>query len=123
MEFKNPGGIADDDRAGDCALGQREPSTLGQRLGAVSHHLAAAQQAADERMELELLERDVGIEHRIFVVEPDDKADRQARVGHRVDEPAAELRLIQRISQRVHDGAARQSAGRHVPQLLDAERK
>ena len=56
----------------------RVPAALGQRLGAVAHHLAAAQQVGDERVQLEALERRVRIEQRVVVVEADDEADRDA---------------------------------------------
>ena len=74
-------------------------------------------------MQLELLKCDVRIERRILVVEAGDEPNRQPRIGHRVDEAAAEFLLIERISERVHHGAARQPARRHLPQFLDAERE
>ena len=72
-------------------------------------------------MPLEVLERDVRIEHRIAVVEPGDEADRRQAVRHRVDERAAELLHLQRIAQRVDHRARRQPALRDLPQLLDAD--
>ena len=88
---QEPAGVAGDQRAVGVDARDRVPAAFGQRLGAVAHHLAALEQRRDERMPLEVLERDVRIEQRILVVEPDDEADRQPAVRHRVDEAAAEL--------------------------------
>ena len=72
-------------------------------------------------MQLEVVERDVRVEHRILVVEPDDEADREFAFRHRVDEAAAEFVEAQRITHRVDDGACGQTIGRHLPQFLDAD--
>ena len=60
-------------------------------------------------MPLEAVERHVRIEQRILVVESDDETQRQPRLGHGVDEPAAELLLAKRVAQRVHHGAGRRA--------------
>ena len=56
----------------------------GKRLRAVAHHLSVLQNAPDERVQLEALERRVRIEQRILVAETDDQADRDAsrRASH-----------------------------------------
>ena len=123
IELRNAAGIARDQRAIHVRLRDRVPSAFGQRLGAVADHLAAVEQPGDERMLLEAIERHVRVEQRILVVEPDHETDRQPSVGHRVDEPAAELVVPQRIAERVDDGAGREAIGRHLPQLLEADRE
>ncbi len=100
----------------------RVPAAFRQRLGAEAHQVATAQQVGDERVQLEALERGVRIEQRVAVVEADDEAERDAALGHRVDEAATELLGAQRVAERVDDRARRQPAGRHVPQLLEPDR-
>ena len=114
--------VADDQGAVEEQLRLRVPAALGQGLGAVAHHLAAVENAADERMQLEVLEGGVRIEQRIAVVETDDEADRDAAVAHGVEPAAAELLLAQRIAQRVNDRARLQAIRRDVPEFLDADR-
>ncbi len=107
--------VADDQRAIDEQVRLRVPAAFGQRLRAVAHDLAALEDAADERMPLEMLERRVRIEQRILVVETDDEADRDAAVAHRIQPAAAELFLTQRIAERVDDGAGLQPILRECP--------
>src|SRR5215831_10805995 len=73
-------------------------------------------------MPLQVLERDVGIEHRIVVVESADQAYSDEIVGERVHERAAELLHLQRVAHRVDDAAGVRAAGGHFPQFLDADR-
>src|SRR5688572_18924177 len=63
------------------------------------------------------------IERGILVVETRDETNRQPCIRHRVDETAAEFFLIERISEGVQYGTARQAGRRHVPQFLDTERE
>ena len=123
IEFTKFAAVADDQRAVEEQLRLRVPAALGQRLRAVAHQRAALEDAADERMPLEMLERGVRIEQRILVFEADDEADRDAAVAHRVEPAAAELLLAQRIAERVDHRAGLQAILRDVPQLLDADRK
>ena len=62
--------------------------------------LAALEQRADLRMRLQLLQQVVDGELDVAVVEPDDHADREHVVAHRVDERAAELAVLRRGAQR-----------------------
>ena len=73
-------------------------------------------------MSFEVLERDVGVEHRIAIIEPADESNRHEAIGHRVDEAAAELLHAQRIAHRMDHGPGRDAVLRHFPQLFDAER-
>src|SRR5580765_2324822 len=84
-------GVARDERAIHPRTRDRIPAAFGQRLRAVLHALPAAQQVRDERMLLQALERVVGIEERIAVVETSDQAERDASARHRVQERPAEL--------------------------------
>ena len=54
--------IADDERAVDRTFRQRQPPAFRQRLRTIANHLAAPQQLADKRMQLELLKCDMRIE-------------------------------------------------------------
>ena len=114
--------VAGDERAVHVDARHRVPAALGQRLRAVPHHLAALEQCGHERMLLEALEREVRIEHRVFVVEPRHEPDGEHAARHRVDERAAELFHPQRVAHRVDHAAGREPIDGHFPQLLDAER-
>src|SRR4030095_2508158 len=70
---------------------------------------------------LQVLERDVRIEHRVLVVEARDEPERDEVVGQRVDEPAAELLHLERTAHRVDDAARLLAAGRPPPQFLDPD--
>ena len=107
--------VPDDQRAIDEQVRLRIPSAFRQRLGAVAHERAAFEDAADERMTLEMLEGGMRIEQRILVVEADDEADRDAAVGHRIQPAAAEFFLAQRIAERVDDGPGLQPILRECP--------
>ncbi len=72
-------------------------------------------------MLLEAVERHVGIEQRIVIVEADDEPQRDTTLRHRVDEAAAELILQERIPQRVDHGARFDAALGNLPQLLEAD--
>ena len=115
QRVEKPCRIADNQRTVDRTFRQRQPTALGQRLRAVADHLAAPQQLADKRVQLELLECDMRIERGILVVEARDETNRQPRIRHRVDESAAEFLLIERISEGVHHGTARQAGRRARP--------
>ncbi len=101
----------------------RVPAAFRQRLGAVAHDLTAVENAADERVPLEMLEGGMGIEQRVLVVEADHEANGEPALGHRVQPAAAELLVAQWVAERVDDGARRQPILRNVPELLDAEGK
>src|SRR4051794_23897978 len=105
------------------ALRQRDEPTLGDRLRAPLHALAAVENPPDPRMQLELLQQVVHRQLRVGVVEPDDEADRDHVVPHRVDERPAELaELLPRAKgppHRVDDAVERT---RHLPDLLHAQR-
>ena len=87
------------------------PPALGQRLGAVPHHLPIGQQPGHHRMSLEALERVVRIEERVAVVEAGDESDRHPALRQRVDEPPTELLESQRVAQRVQYGPAANRSG------------
>src|SRR5688572_10363357 len=74
-------------------------------------------------MLLEAVERHVRIEQRILVIEPGNEADRQLSLGHGVDEATAELLQAERIAHCVDHRARRDSSGRDLPQLLQADGK
>ena len=73
-------------------------------------------------MPLEVLKRDVRIEHRIAIIESAHETNRRHAIGHRINERAAELFHLQRIAHRVNDCAGRQAPGGDLPQFLDADR-
>ena len=93
-----------------------------ERLGAVAHHLPAGEQPRHQRVALEALKRHVRIEERIPVVEPRHEADREAPLRKRVDEPAPELLMAERVPHGMDDRAGREPIRIDVPQLLDADR-
>src|SRR5262249_51951121 len=74
-------------------------------------------------MLLEAVECHVGIEQRILVVEPDDEAERQLSLRHRIDESATEFLVFERVAKRVDDGARFQAAGSNLPPLFEADRE
>ena len=104
------------------AVGHRQEAALRDRLGAPGLALAAGEELADHRMGLELLEEVVHRERRVVVLEPDDEADREPVLAHRVDEAAAGLAVLsrpaERPAQRVDHAVER---ARDLPHLLDAE--
>src|SRR6188768_2189347 len=101
----------------------RGPAPLWQCLGTVAHQVTVCEDAADERVTLEMLKGGVRIEQRILVFETDHETDRDASVGHRVEPAAAKLLFTQRVAERVDDGARLQPILRDVPQFFDANRK
>ena len=68
--------VAGDQPAVEVHTRHRVPAALRQGFRAIADHLAAGQQVRHQRVLLELQERLVRIEHRVFVVEPGDKTDR-----------------------------------------------
>jgi hypothetical protein len=116
-----PTGVAGDQHPAGVQAGHRVPAALRQRLGPVTQARPAVEQRRDVGMLLESLEYQIRIEHRILVVEPADESDRGKSVAGAVDEPAAELRLPQRVSQGVGNGAFRNAIGREFPKLLQAK--
>ena len=116
--------VAGDHRARHVeAVREREVAALRNRLGAPRDPAPAAEDLVDLRVRLQLLEKPVHRERRVGVVEPDDHAERDAVLAHRVDERAAELapvrRAAQRPAHRVDDAVERLL---DLPDLLDAER-
>ena len=101
---------------------QRVEAAARDRLRAPLHPLAALQDLADLRVRLQLLQQVVHRERRVAVVEPDDEADRDHVLAHRVDERAAELAELlagaQRPAHRVDDAVERL---RDLPDLLHRE--
>src|SRR5919201_2768216 len=95
--------VADDQRSIGVTPRNHVPTAFWQRLRAVANHLTAVEQRLYERMPLEMVERDVRIEHRILVVEAGDEPDRELTIRHRIDESAAEFLESQRIAHRVDD--------------------
>ena len=83
----------------------------------------SAEDLPDEAMRLELLEDVVRGQLDVGVLEPDDEADRDVLLAHRVDERAAELAVLRplakRPAHRVDDLVERL---RDLPDLLHAER-
>ena len=123
QRVEEPARITRNQRAGGVRLWNGVPSSFGQRLGAVPHHLAAVEEPCHERMPLELIERHVRVEERVLVVEPHDESYRQPPLRHRVEEPAAELIVPERITHGMHDGSALDPIVRHFPQFLDSDRE
>src|SRR5205085_7920787 len=70
---------------------EREEAALRDRLRPPGDALTAVEDAADERMRLQLLQQIVDGQGSIAVVEADDHAERDHVVAERVDERAAEL--------------------------------
>src|SRR4030095_1607615 len=73
-------------------------------------------------MQLEALEGIERIEQRVVIVEPHDQTERDATVGHRVNEAAAELLHAQRVPERMNHCPPRQTAAVDLPELFDADR-
>ncbi len=73
---------------------QRVEAAARDRLRAPLDPLAAFEHLPDLRMRLQLLQQVVRRERGVAVVEPDDHADRDHVVAHRVDERAAELAVL-----------------------------
>ena len=117
------GSIAGEDGARDGQpVGQGEQAALGDRLRAPADPLATLEQRPDQRVRLELLEQVMHGERGVAVVEPDDQAERDLVLAHRVDEAAAALPVPglrpQRPAERVDDAIERAC---DPPQLLHAE--
>ena len=104
-------------------LRQREEAALGDRLRPPLHPLASLQDLAHELVRLQLLQHVVHGELGVAVVQPDDHAERDVVLAHRVDERAPELAVArtapQRPAHRVDDAVERL---RDAPDLLHAER-
>ena len=120
-EFRKAGGIADDQSASDVGSRHRIPAAGGHGLRAVTHELAAFENAAHEGMGLEFLKRFVGIETRIVIFEPDDEAERNAILAQPVNPSAPVHAGIERPAERVRHPAGRDAVGRNIPQFLDAD--
>src|SRR4029453_12468514 len=99
------------------------PAAFGQRLGAIALHMAAVEDALDERMQLEALERRMRIEQWILVVAAGDESDRDVPFGHRIQKTPAEFLLTKGIAKRMDHRAWLEPAGGHLPQFLQANRK
>ena len=105
------------------ALRQRDEATLGNRLRAPLHALAALEDLAHARMRLQLLQQIVHRQLRVAVVEPDDHPDRDHVVAHRVDERPAELAVLPPRREAASPSCARPAQRlRDLPDLLHAER-
>ena len=104
-------------------LRQREEAALGNRLRPPLHALASLQDPAHELVRLQLLQNVVHGKLGVAVVEPDDHAERDVVLAHRVDERPPELAVArsapQRPAHRVDDTVERL---RDAPDLLHAER-
>ena len=122
-DVHEPGRVARQDRAGNRdAVRHREETALRDRLRTPGLALAAGEELADHGMGLELLEEVVHREGRVMVLEPDDQADGQPVLAHRVDEAAAGLTVLarpaKRPAERVDHAVER---ARDLPHLLHAE--
>src|SRR5262245_51198552 len=73
-------------------------------------------------MLLEAVERHVGIEQRIGVIEASHETEREAVLGECVNEGTAELLMSQRIAERMSHCAGFDATAGNVPQLLQADR-
>src|SRR4029079_3010311 len=107
-DVDEPGALADQEKPRAVQpRGERVEPALRDRLRAPRDTLAAVEDLPHEAMRLELLEEIVGGELDVRVFEPDDEADRDVVVAHRVDERASELAipraLAERPPHRVHD--------------------
>src|SRR5262249_32247966 len=79
--------------------------------------------AAHIRMGFEFLKPRVRIKQGIQIIEPDHEADRNASIGHVVDETTAKLLVTQRPSHRVDDSPARLLFFRDILHFLDTDGK
>ncbi len=106
----------------DEARRERPEAALGDALRAPADALAALEQPGHERVELEALQQVVHRERGVGGVEPDDQAEAELVVAHRVDERAADLVMLRarakRPAERVDDPV---QPLRHLPDLLDPE--
>ena len=109
----------DADAAPVPALGQRQVPAFWNRLGAPLHHLAAIEDAPEERVMFHALQQPMHIEPGVCIVETDDEPQRHQVVGERIRERAPEPVLHERPPHGVDDPVERT---RHLPQLLDPQR-
>src|SRR6266540_1758203 len=98
---------------------QSVEASLGNRLRAPLHHLAAIEIPAEELMCLELLKKVVNVERGRPVIETDDDSKRHEVRCQGVHEASAERVLRERPAQSVNDRVERLL---RLPDLLDAER-
>src|SRR4029453_4766166 len=73
-------------------------------------------------MQLEALEGIERARKRVGKIEPPDQTERDATVGHRVNEAAAELFHAQRVPERMNHCPPRQTAAVDLPELFVADR-
>ncbi len=103
-----------------ATLGQGQPATLGDRLGAPLEELAASQDLCDQRVPLESLQKQVDIEIGVLVIEADDQSERNLIFAVRVNETAAEGIGREWPAEGVDDPVQRFF---DLPDLLDSQSK
>src|SRR2546430_2783110 len=118
---QKPRAISDNQDPVGVHLRHRVPAAGGNRLGAVTNHLAAAKQLRHEWMRLKSLELSVRIDERIAIIKPGHVAEIQDAVLHSIN-PATPVRpLIGRKAERVRDSSGRITIVGQFPKFLYAE--
>src|SRR6516162_4191744 len=117
-----PRGTADQRPARKIEPRDRLKATLVERPRPIGDAPAALEEGADRRVGLEPLELLEGAEKRVPVVEADDKADRDLPVFEMIEKRAAIGGPVERPADGVDDLPRLVPVGRHLPQLLDADR-
>ncbi len=113
--------VADNQRAVRVHLGHSVPSARGDRLGAVTNHLAAVEQFGQQRMGLEALELCVRIDEWIAIVQTGDVPQIQDPVLHSVDPAAAIRPLVRRKPESVRHASRWITVVGQFPKLFDAQ--
>src|SRR2546428_11959587 len=111
-------GIADDQAAIQISARDGIPAAYRDRLGAVTHQLAACENPAHEWMRLEFLKGFVRIESRIMVFEPGHQSQRNALISHAVDPTAAVHARVERPAKRMRHPSCFDASRRHFPEFL-----
>src|SRR5438874_4294908 len=101
-----------------CNRRYRPPSSIGQRLCAVPHRLAAFEQLRNQRMPFELLQDALRIKPGIGIVQASYESKRNNIVLTAIDPSAAVLARGQRPSHRVNHFARSNAPRGNFPKLL-----
>src|SRR5690242_1811409 len=121
LRIKEAAGIADDEAAVDVRPRDGVPATVRQRLGAVSHQLAAVEKLLEKWMRLPDLKRGVRIKLWVGIFKRDDQSDRDAIVRKAINPAPAIHAGWNRPAEGVRNVAGSNAAGLHVPQFLDTD--
>ena len=121
-QVQGAGAIADQDRAGHLAFGQRLIAAGCDRARAIRDDAAALKQWLDFRMVLDLLKQLEWLQLAVFVVESDDIADGDTVLVEVIQKQTAIGGIVGRPAESVHDLAGADPARRQLPQFLDADR-